>query len=105
MALIVITPTATAGAPATRTPSSAARTATPRWASAIRFGAGFVDVQCAPTQFLAVEGGNGLLGLPHGARGKHVDLDRKGTAGACHGGRQKTGAQQGFQANCTFRIS
>src|SRR4029077_13785567 len=52
------TSTTTAG-----TSTTTARTTATRWTAAIRLGTGFVDVQGAAAQFLAIEGGNRLLGF------------------------------------------
>jgi hypothetical protein len=86
--IVIASTTAAAGTSATAGTSAATATgtatATTAWrASAIRLGTGFVNVQCAPTQFLAIECGNGLLGFG-GIR--HFD-ERKaaGTAGVAIG--------------------
>src|SRR6476646_1414156 len=64
MALIIVTPTpATGASAATGASTTAARTsaASAGRATAIGLGTGFVNVQRAPTQFLAIERGDGFL--------------------------------------------
>src|SRR5437588_4046213 len=66
MALIVVTPATTSGTSTTWT--SAARTAASRWTTTISLGPRFIDIQSAPTQFLAIKCSNSLLGfggIPH----------------------------------------
>jgi hypothetical protein len=61
--------TATAGTSATTTRTSttaaswSSATTTARWAAPVSLGASFVDVQCASTQLLAIEGRDGFFCL------------------------------------------
>jgi hypothetical protein len=51
----------TAGAPAATTATEGSATATAR--AAVGFGTGFVHIQCASVQGVAIEGGDGLIRL------------------------------------------
>jgi hypothetical protein len=65
MALIIVTPTTTAGTSTatTRASTTAARTSatTAGRAAAIGLGTGFVNIQRTPTQLFAIERGNCFL--------------------------------------------